>query len=91
MSLKYIGSHAPMSAKPLQWHSTLALMKVNLIHKEAHDNIVWDVLSYLEEFQAMSVANGCQRKQLANFYKVPMDAQMNAHMEVGSFRGCRKF
>jgi hypothetical protein len=32
----------------------LTLMKVDLIHKADHDNMVWDVLREREEFQAMS-------------------------------------
>ena len=54
MSLKYFGIHAQMSAKPLRWHDTLALMKVDLIHKAVHDNMVRDALSEHEEVQAMN-------------------------------------
>ncbi len=53
MSLKYFGTYAQVSAKPLRWHNILALMKVDLIHKADHDNMVWDVLREREEFQAM--------------------------------------
>jgi hypothetical protein len=34
---------------------TLALINVNLIHKAGRDNVVLDVLSGREEFQAMSM------------------------------------
>ena len=52
-SLKYFGTYAQVSAKPLRWHNILALMKVDLIHKADHDNMVWNVLRKREEFQAM--------------------------------------
>jgi hypothetical protein len=63
--LKYFGTHAQMSAKPFRWHDTLALMKVDLIHKAAHDNMMQDELSEWKDFQAMStivilMANVCQ-------------------------------
>jgi hypothetical protein len=64
VSLKYFRTHAQISAKPLWWHNTLALMKVDLIHKAVHDNMVWNKLSEREEFQEMNtihilVANVC--------------------------------
>jgi hypothetical protein len=42
-----------VSTKPLWWHDTLALMKVDFIHKADRDNMVLDVLREREEFQAM--------------------------------------
>jgi hypothetical protein len=54
VSLKYFGTHARVSAKPLRWHNIWALMKVDLIHNMGHNNMVRDVLSEREEFQAMS-------------------------------------
>jgi hypothetical protein len=69
VSLKYFGTHAQVSAKPLRWHNTLALMKVDFIHKASHDNMVWNKLSEREEFQTMNtiqilVANVCQCREL---------------------------
>ena len=59
VSLMYFGTYAQGSAKPLQWHNTLALMKVNLIHKVGHNNMVRNTLGEWEEFQAMStIHNG---------------------------------
>jgi hypothetical protein len=52
--LEVIWTYAQLNAKPLQWHNILMLMKVDLIHKADHDNMVWDVLREQEEFQAMS-------------------------------------
>ena len=54
-----------MSAKPLRWQDTLALVKVDLIYKVAHDNMVRTMLSELEAFQVMNtiqifVANVCR-------------------------------
>jgi hypothetical protein len=43
-----------VSTKPLRWHDTLVLMKVDLIHIVGHNNMVQDVLSEREKFQAMS-------------------------------------
>ena len=43
-----------MNAKQLRWHNTLALMKVDLIHKPGRDNVVPNALSRREEFHAMS-------------------------------------
>jgi len=40
VSLKYFGTHTQISVKPLRWHNTLALRKVDLIHKTGHDNMV---------------------------------------------------
>jgi hypothetical protein len=54
VSLKYFGIYAQGSAKPLQWHNTLAPMKVDLIHKTGHDNMVWNKLIERKEFQAMN-------------------------------------
>ena len=54
MTLKYFETQAQVSAKPLWWHDTLALMKVDLIHKPSCDNVVQDELSRREEFQPMS-------------------------------------
>jgi hypothetical protein len=53
VSLKYFGTYAQVSAEPLRWHNKLALMNVDLIHKVDHDNMVWNMLSEREEFQAM--------------------------------------
>jgi hypothetical protein len=63
--LEYFGTHAQISAKPLRWYNTLALMKVDLIYKAGHDNMVWNKLSEREEFQAMTtiqtyVGNVCR-------------------------------
>jgi hypothetical protein len=52
--LEVIWTYAQVNAKPLRWHNILALMKVDLIHKADHDNMVWDVLREREELQAMS-------------------------------------
>ena len=52
--LMYFGTHAQVSTKPLQWHNTLAVMKVDLIHKPGHGNVVSDALNGQEEFQAMN-------------------------------------
>jgi hypothetical protein len=54
VSVKYFGTYVQVSTKPLQWHNTLALTKVDFIHKAAHDNMVRDALSEREEFQTMS-------------------------------------
>ena len=54
MSLKYFETQTQVSVKPLRWQDTLVLMKVDLIHKPGHGNVVSDVLSRQEEFQAMS-------------------------------------
>jgi hypothetical protein len=40
VSLKYFGTHAQVSAKPLWWHNILVLMKVDLIHNLGHNNKV---------------------------------------------------
>jgi hypothetical protein len=40
VSLKYFGTQVQVSAKPFRWHDTLALMKVDFIHKAGHDNMV---------------------------------------------------
>jgi hypothetical protein len=53
VTLKYFGAHAQISAKPLRWHDTSVLMKVDLIHKVAHENMVQDVLSE-KKIQAMN-------------------------------------
>ena len=50
----YFGTQVQVSAKPLRWPNTLAHMKVDLIHKVAHDNMVCDVLSERGEFQAIN-------------------------------------
>ena len=42
-----------MSAKQLRWQDILVLINVDLIHKLDHDNVMHDVLSKREEFQAM--------------------------------------
>jgi hypothetical protein len=54
VSLKYFGTHAQVSAKLWQWHNILVLMKVDVIHNVGHNNMVRDMLSEREEFQAMS-------------------------------------
>ena len=55
VSLKYFGKHSFVSTKPLWWHDTLALVKVSLIHKVAHDNMVRDMLSEQKIIQAMTI------------------------------------
>jgi hypothetical protein len=50
VSLEYFGIHAQVNTKPLLWHNILALMKLDLIHKGTHDNMVLDALSEWEEF-----------------------------------------
>jgi hypothetical protein len=52
---KYFGTHAQMIAKPLRWHNTFVLMKVDSIHKAAHNNMVQDALSKQKEFQAKNI------------------------------------
>jgi hypothetical protein len=52
VSLKYFGKHLLVSANPLRWHYTLALMKMDLIHKVAHDNMVREALNKREVFKA---------------------------------------
>jgi hypothetical protein len=47
-------THVQVSTKPLRWHNILVLMKVDLIHIVGYNNIVQDVLSEREKFQAMS-------------------------------------
>ena len=74
VSLTYFGIHAQVSAKPLRWHKILALMKVDLIHNVGHDNMVRNVLSEREEFQAIStiqilVANVCRWRKLVRKHK----------------------
>jgi hypothetical protein len=54
VSFKYFGTHVQVSTKPLRWHDTLVLMKVDLIHIVGHNNMVQDVLSEREKFQTMS-------------------------------------
>jgi hypothetical protein len=54
VSLKYFGTHVQVRTKPLRWHNILVLMKVDLIHIVGHNNMVQDVLSEREKFQAMS-------------------------------------
>ena len=51
-SLKYI--EMQVSAEQLRWHDTLVLINVHLIHKLDCNNVVLDVLSKHEEFQAMN-------------------------------------
>ena len=62
--LKVFWTHVQGNAKPLWWHNTLALIKVDLIQKMGHNNMVQNRLSEWEEFQAIStkqilVANVC--------------------------------
>ena len=52
--LRQIMAQAKVSAKRLRWYDTLALIKVDLIHKVGHGNVVPDALRRREEFQAMS-------------------------------------
>ena len=52
--LEYFETQTQMIAKPFRWHDSLALMKVDLIHKSDCDNVVLDALSWWEEFQEMS-------------------------------------
>jgi hypothetical protein len=58
----YFVAQAQVSAKPLWWHNTLALMKMDLIHKLGHSNVVLDVLSIREEFQAMNTIQRFREK-----------------------------
>ena len=65
VSLKYFGTHAQVTVKPLRWYNIFTLMKVDLIHKTGHDNMVGNKLSERKEFQAMNtiqilVANVCR-------------------------------
>ena len=53
VSLKYFDIQAQVSAKSLWWHDSLALMKVDLIHKPDRANVVLDALTTQEEFRAM--------------------------------------
>jgi hypothetical protein len=41
----YYAKVSPISVKPLRWHDTLALMKVDLIHKAGHYNMMGNKLS----------------------------------------------
>jgi hypothetical protein len=45
VSLNYFETQVQVSAKPLRWHDIWALMKVDLIHKPGHGDVVPDVLS----------------------------------------------
>ena len=54
VSLKYFEIQVQMSVKPLRWHDTLALMKVDLIHKLGCGNVVLGAQSTWEKIQAMS-------------------------------------
>ena len=53
VSLKYFEIEAQVSTKLLGWHDSLALMKVDLIHKADRGNVVPDALSRREKFQTM--------------------------------------
>ena len=53
MSLKYFEIQAQVKVKSLQWHDSLAFMKVDLIHKPDHGNVLPDALNRWEVFQAM--------------------------------------
>ena len=39
VSLKYFETQTQVSAKPLRWHDTLALMKIDVIHKPGRGNV----------------------------------------------------
>jgi hypothetical protein len=43
-----------MNSKPMQWHNTMAIMKINLIHKPGYENMMSAMLNRWEDFQALS-------------------------------------
>jgi hypothetical protein len=49
--LRYFETQPRATAKQLQWHDTLALMDIELIHKLGKDNVVLNVLSRKEKYQ----------------------------------------
>jgi hypothetical protein len=51
VSLRYLQTQPKASAKQLQWHDTLALVNIKLIHKNGKDNVVPNVLNHKEEYQ----------------------------------------
>ena len=51
--LQYFEIQAQMSAKSLRWHDSLALIKVDLIHKPDRGNVVLNALNRRDESQAM--------------------------------------
>jgi hypothetical protein len=51
ISLKYFENQPKATTKQLQWHDTLALMDIELIHKLGKDNVVLDALSHKKEYQ----------------------------------------
>lgn len=51
VSLRYLETQPRASAKQLQWHDTLALMNIKLIHKNGKDNVVPNALNHKEEYQ----------------------------------------
>ena len=53
VSLKYFDIQAQMSVKSWRGHDSLALTKVDLIHKLDRGNVVLDALSRWDGFQAM--------------------------------------
>ena len=50
VSLKYFEIQMQVSHKSWGWHNSLALMKVDFIHKLDHGNVVLDALSRQEVF-----------------------------------------
>ena len=54
-SLKYFETQTQINTKPLRWHITLVVLKVDLIHKTGFDNMVLDALNERKEFQAINI------------------------------------
>jgi hypothetical protein len=51
----YLEIQAQVSAKPFRWHNTLVLMKLDLIHKMGHDNMVQDAHPNNEQYPVSEV------------------------------------
>jgi hypothetical protein len=51
VSLRYFETQPRANAKQLQWHDTLALVNIELIHKNGKDNVVSNALSHKNEYQ----------------------------------------
>jgi hypothetical protein len=51
VSLRYFETQPKATAKQLQWHDTLAIVNIELIHKHGKENVVPDVLNHKEEYQ----------------------------------------
>jgi hypothetical protein len=51
ISLKYFETQPRSSTKQLKWHDTLALLDMELIHKQGQDNVVPNAPNRKEEFQ----------------------------------------